>query len=149
MIALASDHGGYLLKEIIKKYLTTQGYQIVDFGTTNEESCDYPDFAAKAAWAVYNQKCESGILICGTGIGMSLAAGKVPAIRAAVVSDCFSAKMSRAHNDANILCLGQRVVGEGLALNIVDIWLSTAFEGGRHQRRIDKIHQLEGGQRIE
>lgn len=143
MIALGSDHGGYELKEEIKKYLTEKGVEVKDFGSYSPESVDYPDIAYKTATAVANGECEKGILCCGTGIGISIAANKVKGIRAACCSDCFSAKLTRQHNDANMLCMGGRVVGVGLALMMVDLFLETPFEGGRHQRRIDKITAIE------
>ena len=146
MIALACDHGGYHLMQAVKKHLADRGLPFRDFGTFSDASCDYPDFAAPAARAVASGECDRGILICGTGIGISIAANKIRGIRAAVCSDCFSAEATRLHNDANILALGARVVGEGLALKIVDIFLDTPFEGGRHQRRIDKISALESGE---
>lgn len=142
-IAIGSDHGGYELKELIKKHLQEKGFDIKDFGTDSTESTDYPDFAEAVGKAVANKELEKGILICGTGVGISIAANKVPGVRCALVSDCFSAKATRQHNDANILALGARVVGPGLALDIVKLWLATEFEGGRHQRRIDKITDIE------
>lgn len=142
-VAVGSDHGGYHLKEHIKKYLEEKGFDIEDFGTNSLESVDYADFALKVAEAVSEEKFDRGILICGTGLGISIAANKVKGIRAAVVSDCYSAKMSRAHNNANILALGGRVIGPDLAIEIVKIWMETPFEGGRHQRRIDKISNIE------
>ena len=145
MIALACDHGGYHLMQAVKKHLADRGLPCMDFGTFSDASCDYPDFAAPAARAVASGECDRGILICGTGIGISIAANKIRGIRAAVCSDCFSAEATRRHNDANMLALGARVVGEGLALKIVDIFLDTPFEGGRHQRRVDKISALENG----
>ena len=138
-LVLASDHGGFELKEEIKKYLDDKGYEYEDLGTHSTESVDYPQYGRAAGEAVASGKFEKGILCCGTGIGISLAANKVKGIRCAVVSDTFSAKMSRAHNDANMLSLGGRVVGAGLALEIVETWLTTEFEGGRHQRRVDQI----------
>ena len=138
-IAVACDHGGYRLKNVLMEEMKKQGYEVVDFGTYNEESCDYPDYAAKAAKAVANGECEKGVVVCGTGIGMSIAANKVHGVRAALCGDTYSARVSRAHNNANILCLGERVIGEHLALDIVDIWLKTGFEGGRHKRRLDMI----------
>lgn len=146
MIAIACDHGGYKLKLAIEKYLKEKGLEFIDFGTDNEESCDYADFAKKVAYSVKNGESEKGILVCGTGIGMSLAANKVKGIRAAVCGDYFSAKFTRLHNDSNILCLGQRVTGEGLALELVEIFLSTEFEGGRHATRIQKIADIENEQ---
>ncbi|MBR4743717.1 MAG: ribose 5-phosphate isomerase B [Oscillospiraceae bacterium] len=143
MIALACDHGGYVLMQAVKKHLDGLGLAYRDFGTWSEDSCDYPDYAAPAARAVASGDCDRGILICGTGIGIAIAANKIRGIRAATCSDCFSAEATRRHNDANMLAMGARVLGEGLALKIVDIFLSTPFEGGRHQRRIDKIAALE------
>lgn len=142
-IALGSDHGGYNLKEEIKKHLEKSGFDYIDFGTDSTESVDYPDFAVKVAEAVISGECERGILCCGTGIGVSISANKIPGIRCAVVTDTYSAEMSRAHNDANVLALGERVVGVGLALKIVDVWLNTQFEGGRHERRVCKISDIE------
>ena len=138
-IAIGSDHGGFDYKASIIKALQVKGYDVVDMGTYSPESCDYPIIAKKVARAVAKGDFEKGILVCGTGIGMSMAANKVKGIRAAVCGDTFSARATRAHNNANILCLGQRVVGEGLALDIVDIWLTTKFEGGRHERRVNMI----------
>ncbi len=140
-IAIGSDHGGFDYKASIIKALQDKGYDIVDMGTYSPESCDYPIIAKKVARAVAKGDFEKGILVCGTGIGMSMAANKVKGIRAAVCGDTFSARATRAHNNANILCLGQRVVGEGLALDIVDIWLTTKFEGGRHERRVNMIEE--------
>ncbi len=143
MIAIGSDHGGYLLKEEIKGWFDKNNYSYKDFGTYSGESCDYPDIAKAVADSVVSGECERGILVCGTGIGISIAANKIDGVRAAVCSDYFSAKYTRLHNDANILCLGGRVVGAGLACELVNIFLGTEFEGGRHQRRIDKIAGLE------
>lgn len=143
-IALGSDHGGYNLKEQIKKYLAEKGIEFKDFGTNSTDSCDYPEFAFSVANAVANREFDRGILICGTGIGVSIAANKVKGIRAALCSDTFSARMSREHNDANILCLGERVIGVGLAIDILETWLKTGFSGGRHQVRISKIIDFEG-----
>lgn len=140
-IAIGSDHGGFEYKASIIKALQDKGYDVVDMGTYSPESCDYPIIAKKVARAVAKGDFEKGILVCGTGIGMSMAANKVKGIRAAVCGDTFSARATRAHNNANILCLGQRVVGEGLALYIVDIWLTTKFEGGRHERRVNMIEE--------
>lgn len=140
-IAIGSDHGGFEYKASIIKALHDKGYDVVDMGTYSPESCDYPIIAKKVARAVAKGDFEKGILVCGTGIGMSMAANKVKGIRAAVCGDTFSARATRAHNNANILCLGQRVVGEGLALDIVDIWLTTKFEGGRHERRVNMIEE--------
>lgn len=143
-IGLGCDHGGYNLKLEIKKYLEAKGIECVDYGTNNaEESVDYPIYGQKVAEAVIAKDVDYGILCCGTGIGISLAANKVPGIRCAVVSDTFSAKMSKAHNNANMLSLGERVLGKGLALEIVEAWLSTEFEGDRHLRRVNLISEIE------
>lgn len=142
-IALGCDHGGYTLKEKIKAYLQESGLEFTDFGTMSTDSVDYPDYALAVAEAVAEGKYDRGILVCGTGIGIGIAANKVPGIRAALCNDTFSARASREHNDANILTLGERVVGPGLALDIVKIWLETEFAGGRHQRRIEKIREIE------
>ena len=143
MIALAADHGGFALKEQVKQLLEEQKIPYHDFGTLDGASCDYPDMAAAACDAVVSGACEKALLFCGTGIGISMAANKIKGIRAACCSDYFSAKYTRMHNDANALCLGGRVVGAGLAIELVDVFLHTAFEGGRHQRRIDKVAALE------
>lgn len=142
-IAVGSDHGGVELKEEIKKFLNEEGYEFKDFGTNSTESCDYPDYALPVAEAVADKEYDLGILICGTGIGIGIAANKVPGIRAALCSDTFSAHATREHNNANILTLGQRVVGPGLAIDIVKTFLNTEFEGERHQKRIDKIAEIE------
>lgn len=139
MIALGCDHGGYALMQSVKAHLDELGLEYKDFGTYSTDSCDYPIYAKAAAGAVASGECEKGILICGTGIGISIAANKVKGIRAALCSDCFSAEMTRRHNDANMLAMGARVLGEGLALKIVDIFLNTPFDGGRHARRVDMI----------
>ena len=137
-ILIASDHGGYNLKNEIINHLKNKGYEIVDYGCHNTDSCDYPIFAKLVANDVVKSG-DKGILVCGTGIGMSIAANKIIGIRASHCTDTFSARMTRKHNDSNILCLGERITGKGLALDIVDIWLNTEFEGGRHQKRIDMI----------
>ena len=142
-IALACDHGGLELKLAIAAHLKARGIETEDFGTDSHESCDYSDFAAPAARAVAEGRCDRGILVCTTGIGMSITANKVHGIRCALLSDLMSARLTRQHNDSNMMALGQGVVGEKLALEIVDVWLDTAFEGGRHKRRIDKIAALE------
>jgi len=142
-IGLGCDHGGYGLKETIKEHLASKNIEFVDYGTHSTDSVDYPEYGEKVANAVASEEVDLGILICGTGLGISMAANKVKGIRAAVVSDCFTAEMSRAHNNANILALGDRVVGKGLALKIVDTWLNTEFEGGRHANRVDKIIAIE------
>ncbi|MBE0069739.1 ribose 5-phosphate isomerase B [Thermoanaerobacterium thermosaccharolyticum] len=143
MIAIGSDHGGYELKKAIKKHLDEKGIEYKDFGTFSEESVDYPDFALKVAEAVASGQFDKGILLCGTGVGISIAANKVPGIRAAHVSDAFSARYSKEHNNANVLCMGGRVVGPGLAAILVDEWLNAEFQGGRHQKRLDKITEIE------
>lgn len=143
-IALGSDHGGFALKESIKKHLTEQGYEVEDFGTHSLESVDYPKYALKAAIAVSKGQCDRGILVCSTGIGISIAANKVKGIRAALCGDLLSARLTREHNDTNVLALGAFITGEKLALAIVDTWLATPFSGEeRHQRRIDAISQIE------
>ena len=143
MIALGCDHGGYPLMQEVKRHLDELGLEYTDFGTYSMESCDYPIYAKAAAKAVSSGACERGILICGTGIGISIAANKVHGIRAALCSDCFSAEMTRRHNDANMLAMGARVLGTGLALKIVDTFLNTEFEGGRHARRVALIAEME------
>ncbi len=146
MIAIASDHGGFKLKTEIMAHLDGRGLQYKDFGTYSEASCDYPEYAEAVARAVASGEFRRGILICGTGIGISISANKVHGVRAAVCGDCFSAEMCRLHNDANILALGERVTGIGLALKICDIFLDTAFEGGRHARRVGLMMDIEGKQ---
>ena len=143
MIALGSDHGGFDLKEEIRKYLDSRRIAYHDFGTYDNRSCDYPDFAVKVCAALASGECEKGLLFCGTGIGISMAANKCRGIRAAACSDYYSAKYTRLHNDANVLCLGGRVVGPGLARELVDVFLNTAFEGGRHADRVRKIMDIE------
>ena len=143
MIVIASDHGGYALKQELMEHLRTRGVAFEDIGTYTEESCDYPVYAEKAARGVAEGKYEKGILVCGTGIGMSLAANKIRGIRCAVLSDCFSAEMCRAHNDANMIALGGRVIGAELAKRMTDLFLDTPFLGGRHARRVDLIRALE------
>ena len=140
MIAVGCDHGGYELKQEIIKYLEEHGLSYKDYGTFSTDSCDYPDYARAVAESVLNKECDRGILICGTGIGISIAANRFPGIRAANCTDCFMAEATRQHNDANILALGARVVGPGLALKIVDTFLNTEFSNDpRHIRRIEKI----------
>lgn len=140
MIAIGSDHGGFALKKALMAHLEERGLAYQDFGTYDEASCDYPVYAKKVARAVADGACERGILICGTGIGVSIAANKIPGIRAALCGDCFSAEATRLHNDANVLCMGARVVGEGLALKIADTFLDTPFSRDeRHIRRISLI----------
>ena len=143
MIALASDHGAYALKEKIKTHLLEYGQLVSDFGSHSAESCDYADFAAPAAIAVAEGRCLHGIVLCTTGIGASIAANKIRGIRCALCTDPFMAEMTRRHNDANMLALGAGITGDLMSLRIVDIWLNTPFDGGRHQQRIDKITALE------
>ena len=142
MIAIGSDHGGFALKEAIKRHLDQRGLEYKDCGTFSEDSCDYPVYGRAVARCVASGECDRGIAVCGTGIGISIAANKVPGIRAALCGDCFSAQATREHNDANVLALGARVVGEGLALMIVDTFLDTPFsQGERHIRRISMIEE--------
>ena len=146
MIAIGSDHGGFALKQEIMKHLEAAGYAYKDYGTYTADSCDYPVYGEAVARAVAGGEAERGILgilICGTGIGISISANKVKGIRAALCGDCYSAEMTRRHNDANILALGARVLGPGLALKIVDTFLTTEFEGGRHARRVALISDIE------
>ncbi len=143
-IAIASDHGGYHLKEHLKSYLAEKGTECRDFGTDSAESCDYPVFGKAAAEAVASGACEKGIVICTTGIGISIAANKVKGVRCALCADPLSAEMTRRHNDANMLALGAGMTGPKLAERIVDVFFATGFEGGRHQRRVDLIAKLEG-----
>ncbi len=143
-LALGADHAGYVLKEHIKEYLKSKNIDFKDVGTFKIESCDYPEFAYKVGQAVVNEEADLGILICGTGIGMSITANKIKGIRAALVHDEQTAKLSRQHNDANVLCLGGRILSEEEAIKIVEVWLNTSFEGGRHERRLKLINQLTG-----
>ena len=143
MIAIACDHGAFALKEAVKTHLLARGLEVRDFGTDSTASCDYTDFCGPAAKSVACGECERGIVLCTTGIGASITANKVRGIRCALLSDLMSARLTRQHNDTNMMALGAGVVGEKLALEIVDVWLDTGFEGGRHQRRIDKIAALE------
>ena len=143
MLVIASDHGGLALKQELTEHLRANGVEFEDIGTYTTDSCDYPVYAEKAARGVAEGKYEKGILVCGTGIGMSLAANKISGIRCAVLSDCVSAQLCRAHNDANMIALGGRVIGPELAKRIVDIFLNTAFTGGRHANRVDMIRALE------
>ncbi|MDF2720360.1 MAG: ribose 5-phosphate isomerase [Paenibacillus sp.] len=143
-IAIGADHAGFRLKDDIIKVLQSEGHEVEDFGCHSPDSIDYPDYALPVCERVISGDADKGILICGTGIGMSIAANKVPGIRCALVHDLFSAKATREHNDSNVLALGERVTGPGVALEIVKVWLSTEFSGGsRHQNRISKIEQLE------
>ena len=142
MIAIGSDHGGFALKQALMAHLDRRGLAYKDFGTYSEASCDYPVYAKAVANAVVSGECERGIIICGTGIGVSITANKIPGIRAALCGDCFSAEATRLHNDANVLCMGARVVGEGLALKIADTFLDTPFSND--ERHIRRISQIEG-----
>ena len=144
MIAIGNDHAAPQLKMAVAKFLESEGIAYLDFGVAEGEKCDYPDKAKEVCDAVVSGRCEKAILLCGTGVGMSMAANKIKGIRAACCSDTFSAKFTRLHNDANVLCIGQRVVGDGLATEIVKVFLETPFEGGRHAVRVDKIMKLEG-----
>ena len=148
-IAIGCDHAGIYLKPALIAYLEKNGYEFTDFGTYTAESCNYADYGAKVAEAVAFGGYDRGILICGTGIGMSIVANKVPGIRCAHCHDSFSARATRMHNDANVLCLGARVIGAGTACELVDVFLDTEFEGGRHQRRVDQITAIENGEILE
>jgi len=145
-IAIGNDHVAVEMKNHIKKYLEEKGYEVINFGTDSSERCDYPIYGKKVAEAVASGECERGILICGTGIGISLAANKVKGIRAAVCSEAYSARLTRQHNDANIIAFGARVIGEATAEMIVDEFLNAEYEGGRHQKRIDMITAIEQGE---
>ena len=143
-IAVGCDHGALDLKNTVVAHLTAQGHEVQDFGTYTKDSCDYPDFAAAAAKAVADGKCDRGIVLCTTGIGVAIAANKIPGIRCALLSDLMSARLTREHNDTNVMALGAGVVGQMLALEIVDTWVGTEFSHNeRHQRRIDKVMALE------
>lgn len=146
-IAIGCDHGGFELKNLIAAHLKERGFEVTDFGITENMPVDYPEIALKVASSVAAGENKLGILVCGTGIGMSLAANKVKGIRAAACSDHYSAKYTRLHNDANILCLGGRVVGAGTALELADLFVDTKFEGGRHQRRVNMISEIEKSQK--
>ena len=143
-LAISCDHGGWELKEGVVRFIKgIANISLVDYGTMNNDSVDYPDYAEKVSEAVASGSIDRGILICGTGIGMSIVANRYPNIRAALCHDHFTARMSRLHNDANVLVMGERVIGKGVALDIVQTWLDTEFEGGRHQKRLDKIRDIE------
>lgn len=142
-IGIGSDHGGCNLKREVVDFLQKRDYEVIDFGTSGKDSVDYPDYGLKVAEAIKRGECDRGIVICGTGLGISISANKVPGIRAAVCTNSYMARMSREHNDANILALGERVVGLDLALDIVDSWLKAEFQGGRHAARVDKIGEIE------
>lgn len=143
MIALGSDHAGFKLKEKIKEELLSLGYEFKDFGTFSKESCDYPDFALRACLCISSGKCKQGILVCGTGIGMSISANKIKGIRAALCQSKETARLAREHNDANVLALGARVTDHSLASGIVEVFLKTSFLSGRHKRRVEKMMALE------
>lgn len=142
-IALGCDHAGLDLKEVVSGYLERMGHEVMDEGTFSLESCDYPDFAEKVAMRVASGEAERGILICATGIGMAMTANKIPGVRAALCNDLYTARYSRLHNDANVLTMGARVIGSGVAEEVVRIWIETPFEGGRHSRRLDKLSEIE------
>lgn len=142
-IVIGSDHAGFDLKQSLIEHMRSRGVEVEDAGTYDKSSCHYPAIAKKVADAVAQKQCDRGVLVCGTGIGMSMAANKVRGVRAAAVSDCFTVRATRMHNDANILCLGERTVGPGLAAMILDLFLDTDFEGGRHQTRVDMIAEME------
>jgi len=142
-IGIACDHGGVGLKRALSRFLKDRGFEVTSFGTNSAASVDYPDYAEKLCRAILNGRLERGILICGTGIGMTMTANKFKRIRAALCTDEYMARMSREHNDANVLCLGGRVLGEELAKSIVDVWLKTPFAGGRHSRRLKKMAKIE------
>ena len=143
VIAVGCDHGGLKLKNEIIEFLNDNNYSFKDYGTYTTESVDYPDYGLKVAESILNGECDRGIVVCGTGLGISISANKVPGIRAVVCTNSYMAKMGREHNDSNVLALGERVVGTGVALDIVDTWLKTEFQDGRHTQRIEKISQIE------
>ncbi len=143
MIAIGCDHGGLNVKTALCAHLRDRGFEVCDFGTFDTKSIDYPDIAKKVCAAIQNGDAEKGILVCGTGIGMSIAANKHKGIRAAVCSEHFSTRYTRLHNDSNVLCLGERVIGAGLACELADLFIDTEFEGGRHQTRVNKIAEIE------
>lgn len=143
-IGIGSDHGGFELKEYIKEFLDKEGISYIDYGTNSLESVDYPDYGRKVAEAVVAKEVDKAIVICGTGIGISISCNKVKGIRCALCGDTYSARMSREHNNANILALGGRVIGRDLAIEIVSAWLESEFAGGRHEKRIEKISEIEG-----
>ena len=147
-IVLGADHGGYELKNTIKAHLEANGFETIDVGTNSAESCDYPIFASKLCQKLQNGEADLGILVCGTGIGMSMAANKHKGIRAACCSDTFSARLTRLHNNANVLCIGARVVGAGLALDLVEEFVNAEFEGDRHIKRLSLIEKIENGEEL-
>jgi len=143
-VALGADHAGWELKEALKSWLMEAGYQVLDFGTHSPDSVDYPDYAQQVGEAVAVGKVDRGVLVCGTGIGMTMAANKIPGVRAALCGDAFTSRMSREHNDANVLALGGRLTDADMGCDILKVWLETDFAGGRHARRVNKIMELEG-----
>lgn len=145
-VAIGNDHAAVELKNAVVRYFEEKGIEYIDFGCGEGEKCDYPDKAREVCEAMLSGKADRAILLCGTGVGISISANKIKGIRAACCSDVFSAKYTRLHNDANVLCMGQRVVGEGLAIELVDVFLGTSFEGGRHAARVEKITALESGE---
>lgn len=147
-VALGADHGGFELKEVIHQHLESQGIEILDYGTHSKESVDYPRYGFAVGNAITKNEADLGIVVCGTGLGISIAANKIPGIRAAVCSETYSARMAREHNNANILALGARVIGVGLALEIVDVFLKTEFSGGRHSLRLNLLSEIEQGKEI-
>ena len=147
-IVLGADHGGFELKNTIKSHLENKGYDIIDVGTNSADSCDYPIFASKLCQKIQNGEAERGILVCGTGIGMSIAANKHKGIRAACCSDTFSARLTRLHNNANVLCIGARVVGAGLGIDLVEEFVNAEFEGDRHIKRLSLIEDIENGKTL-
>ena len=148
-IVMGSDHAGYELKEAVKAKLESEGHEIMDVGCYSTESVDYPKYGHAVGKAVASGEADKGIAICGSGIGISIAANKIPGIRAALFNSVWQAEMTKMHNDANVLCMGARVIGAGLACELVDVFLSTEFEGGRHQRRVDQITSIENGEILE
>lgn len=148
IIAVGCDHGAYRMKSAVKSHLERHGFTVIDFGTDGPDSVDYPKYASDVCGAVRSGKAGLGILMCGTGIGMSIAANKHKGIRAALCSDTFSARFTRMHNNANVLCMGARVIGEGLAIDIVDSFIDAEYEGGRHQRRLDMITDIENSEKL-
>ena len=149
MIAIGSDHGGFALKQEIMKHLEERKLEYIDFGTYSSDSCDYPQYGAAVGRAVASGSCERGILICGTGIGISISANKIHGVRCAVCSEPVSAALARQHNDANIIAMGARTIGPVMAEALVDVFLNTEFEGGRHQRRVDEIMKLDRGESVQ
>ncbi|HEY8909481.1 MAG TPA: ribose 5-phosphate isomerase B [Desulfosporosinus sp.] len=147
-VALGADHGGYELKEAVRLHLETQGFEVLNLGTNSTDSVDYPKYAFAVGNAILSGEADLGIAVCGTGLGISIAANKIPGIRAVVCTETFSARMAREHNNANVLTLGGRVTGVGLALDIVDIFLRTEFAGGRHARRVNLISDIERGEKL-